>query len=187
MSDALVPTPPPDPRPLHEVLLTIDEDARKMVEAMMDGARKFFADGDVPSAVTALDPKGIPHVYPIIHHNDMEKYCMWAFIRYLRETHPIVSMVSEIWVSHCKGDENPYKKMKPSQDPNRQEMVMITLWQGTRTVWFAADITRNPDKLGEFTVRFDTTEDGCHVEGELAKGEPYQPMSQYGQRQPGAR
>lgn len=169
-------------KPLADVLLTVSEDASKIVEAMVEGARKFFEeDGEVPGAITAFaEGRDMPNVYPARHHNDTEKACVWAFLRFLRETHPIVLLISEIWVSKCDKGKDPYKQTRPANDPNRTEMVMISLWEKARTVWIAAAITRNPNHLGEFTVRYDTNDEECHVEGELAKGEHYQGKESYG-------
>lgn len=175
----------PKPKPLHEVMLTVGEEASACVEAMIDGARKFFAEGgDVPSAVSCVTESGEPHVYPAHHRNDVEKQCVWAFVRFLRETHPVVVLISEIWQSSYQGKKgmDAKKLPRPSEDPNHTEAVLITLWAGKRTIWISAPITRHPNHLGEFMVKFDTDDEGCHVEGELAKGKPYRRKERYGQR-----
>lgn len=170
-------------KPLQVVMLTVSEDARKAVEAMIDGAKKFFADdGEVPSAVTVVTEDRQPNVFPIIHHNDIEKYCMWAFVRFLRETHPIVMMVSEIWASKCEKGQDPFAMPRPSQDPKRTEFVMIAFWERGRTMWITAKIDRKTNTLGEFAVAFDTNDEGCSVAGELAKGKHYKGKERYGQR-----
>lgn len=164
----------PDEKPLDEFLLTVSEEKGGIVNGMIKVAIQFFGEEhEVPPAVCAFAEGHTPLVFPAVHRNDVEKQVVWAFLRFLRETHPTVILVSEIWASKCDKDQD-YKKMpRPSQDPNREEMVMINFWDEERTVVIASDITRNPDKLGEFTVRIDSNDDGMKLEGELAKGEPF--------------
>lgn len=171
----------PKKKPLGEVMLTVSEYARKSVESAIEGARHFFDEsGEIPPAITCVDENDDPHVYPAVHRNDVEKQCAWAFLRFLRETHPIVLLISEVWVSTCGKDEDLRDRPRPSQDPKRKELCMISLWDGKRSLWIAADITRNPNKLGEFTVRLDSNDEDCSVTGELAKGKTYNGKEQYG-------
>lgn len=159
---------------LDEFLLTVSEDTGNLVEAMIEGAKHFFEEyKEVPPAMTCFAPGFSPMVFPSVHHNDAEKACVWAFLRFLRETHPVVVLVSEIWASKRDKGNDPYKQTRPSEDPKRTEMVMISVWDESRTILIGADITRNPDKLGEFTVRSDSNDEGCELEGELCKGEPF--------------
>jgi len=170
-------------KPLSDVLLTVSEEARKSVEAMIDGARHFWEQKqEIPPAVSVVSPDGEPNVFPAIHRNDVEKACVWAFIRFLRATHPVVLLISEIWASEVKKEEDVKSRPRPSEDPNRTELVMITLWEGDRTLWISADINRNPDTLGEFLVRMDTADEGCTVTGALAEGESYKGKERYGRR-----
>ena len=160
--------------PLSELFLTLSEDVGKLIEAMIEGANNLFNDsGEVPPAICTYADGCKPQVFPAKHRNDMEKSIVWAFLRFLRETHPVVILVSEIWASKCDKGKDPYKQTRPSDDPNHTEMVMLSVWDGERTIMIAGDITRNPNTLGEFKVRSDSNDGECHLEGELAKGKPF--------------
>lgn len=143
--------------PLAEILPTLSNEAAAVVKGAVEGAIGMFAEEhEVLPAILATDNKGKPHVYPAEHRNQKEKEVVWALLRYLRKVHPVTLLVSEVWLSRYDNPKKLKQYVPPSQDPNRSEAVMLHLADHKRHLLIAADITRHPDHLGEFTVRHDS-------------------------------
>lgn len=165
-------------RTLEDLYLTVQDDTRKLIQGTVDGARHSFNHrGEVLPAIITLDDDGQPAVFEAIHRNSVEKQIIWTFLRFIREIRPIVLLVSEAWVSMLQGKKVDLDNLTPpSQDPNHVEEAMINVWELQRTILISARITRHPDKLGEFIVKLDTLNPDEKVEGQLSKGEGYQPI-----------
>lgn len=146
--------------PAEDTMPTLDENARKLVDCALVGARDCFdRDGEALGVILVLPEQGEPQVYPATHSNDEEKRKCWDFLREQKANNPHVVLISEVWMSRCGKDGiNPdgSAKVRPMNDPNRFEQVMVTLYSGPRTVMFCAEITRNPDKLGEWVTFYDS-------------------------------
>lgn len=162
-------------RDLSEVWPTLEEETVRIIEGAMAGSKYFFQEeGEVPSVIIGYTGQGEPRPYPAIHRNAAEKQIVWAFLRFVRRTHPITVMVTEAWISMLHGkDVDPEHYIPPSQDPNRLEAVLITVWERDRHLMISAPITRNPNRLGEFKVRLDSRNEGEAFEGEIFRGESY--------------
>jgi hypothetical protein len=89
-------------------------------------------------------------------------------IQSLRKDCDAVLFAYEAWVSSVKADTKDIEAVKekvrkmskngpsPSQDPNREEEVLTSLYIGERTIMLGATIHRNPTKLGEFRLVIDS-------------------------------
>ena len=153
--------------------------AQGLVNAAINGSKQFFESyQEVTPAILSTTEQGEISVYLVQYSNDAEKQLQWSFLRLVRRSCPNVVLVSEVWASSYKGkkDTDISNLPRPSRDPERKEFVMVSLWSGKRSVVFGAEITRNPDKLGEFCVISDSMfpgEKGEDLQGELTKGTPY--------------
>lgn len=166
---------------LEEIWGTLSYPATVLVDAAVRGADGFFKDkGSVPSSVLAMPEEGNPRIYDIRHTNIHEKHVAWAFIRMLRATHPCVVLVAESWVVELKGNQKWEDcPLPPSQHPDHIEVIMISVWDCGRHLILQADIHRNPDKLGDWTVGIDTMfpnpkDKETKMDGELNRGTNYQ-------------
>lgn len=163
----------------EDTMATLDENARGLVDTAMVGARESFdKDWEVNSFLLVIPEQGELKVYPMLHSNDEEKAERWEFMRKQRANNPHVVLISEVWMAMCKKDDmNPDGSVKvmPRNHPNKVEKVMVNLWSGERSVIFAADITRNPNHLGEWRTWYDSSfhKKGFEWGGELERGERY--------------
>lgn len=164
--------------PAEETIFTLSPEAASIVKSMMAGGRKFFDEGkEEVAAVVAVPEFGDPRVFPALHSNPAEKQIVWSFLRLLRATHPVVALINEAWYSEYGKDWDPSKYVPPSQDPNRKELMLIYLWDCERSVVFHAQITRNPNHLGEWRTVHDSDfplDNGdLSFSGALMEGEKY--------------
>lgn len=167
---------------LEDTMATLQPSAREMAKMVMDACDEWFAkEGKIAPGVFAIPFSGedvVCQEIPVI--DEKTKPVVWAAIRALRRTNPVVGFASEVWMAHC-GPENLNPdgsvKVMPRDDPNRKEKVALAIWQGTRHVMIFADIERNPDGLGEWKVIFDshfkTKNAHTEVGGALAAGDPH--------------
>jgi hypothetical protein len=76
-----------------------------------------------------------------------------------------------------KGDVKPdgTVKVMPSEDPNRKEKLMVTIYQHSRTVIFTADILRDPNRLEEWKTFYDSSFPNKmgSIAGGMMTGKPY--------------
>jgi hypothetical protein len=163
--------------PVKDTLGTVSKLASAAIKTSIEGAIEFFAEKhEVPSAIIAIPEHGDPKVFGVRHTNHKEKEAQWAFLKLVRSTHPITLLISEVWYLQRKGKEwNKDNLPLPSESPDRQEVVMIQVWDHDRNIFIAADITRNPDHLGEFFTVHDTQfdPDGLKMDGALNDGPRY--------------
>lgn len=168
----------PNSYPLSDTLESVDDRTRAAIEGCIATAISFFhEDGEVPPAIIAIPEEGSPKVFPAKHQNDEQKEVVWSFLRVVRITHPVTILVSEVWYLSLEGKNVDTKHLpRPSESPDRKEVVMIQVWDHKRNIMIVAEITRNPTHLGEFyTVRdSDFDEPGAEVTGALNDGPRYQ-------------
>ena len=171
---------------LIDTLSTLTPDGRRLTEAILETSRKNFeADGHLVPVAFSL-PLGGENVavFTIDRFDDETKPMVWGQIRILRETHPIVLFLSEVWTVEAGKDKlldfiNPDGtcKVMPRNHPDRKECVLLQLWEGRRAVTFKADITRKPTVLGEWEVFFDSAFTTGHkatdVTGAMMEGGHY--------------
>lgn len=170
---------------LQDTLSTLLPDARELMKCVMRTSEKIFAEQkEVEPVMFAIDPIGQIKVIDVPELSDETKPTVWAGLRHLRRSYPIVALISEVWMVHCpKGDPNMLPdgrvKVMPRDHPNRFEKVSIQLWQGERSVSFMCSINRNPDSLGEWEVMFDSDypKDLVSLGGAMIDGESY-PLKQ---------
>jgi hypothetical protein len=167
----------PNKFPVKDTLGTVSKECAACIQSAMDGAIEFFAKyHEVPPAIIAVPEFGKPKVFKVNHQNQKEKDLQWEFLKMVRQLHPITLLISEVWYISRKGNLKPGEKIPlPSYSPDRKEVVMIQVWDHDRNIFIAADITRNPDKLGEFVTVHDTQFDpkGLTMDGALNEGGRY--------------
>lgn len=144
---------------LEETLSTLYPQCKLLAKTIMEGARaNWERDKEIIPFGFFINDQGVQLVQ--VGKFDYEtKPHIWKVMAELRRQHRTVMFLSEIWESRPKpGDLNPDGSFKvmPRDDPNRQEYIMLQAWEGTRLITFRAQITRNPDNLGEWEVFFDS-------------------------------
>lgn len=171
---------------LQDTLNTLLPDAKKLLEeCIIPASRKCFEeDGEVHPYMFSVRPDGKPQIYNIPVMDDETKPAIWEALRMARRGFPIVAFISEVWMLEDRkaATENMLPdgscKIMPRDHPLKTEAVMISLFQGKRTVNFRADIRRNPTKLEEYRVFYDSQFPGkdCGadaVQGAMVDGDPY--------------
>lgn len=162
--------------PAEDTLRTLGPEAHTVATTLMEGGEKYLMQDEEVAAIVAAPNFGLPKVFPLRHTNHPEKKITWSFLRLLRATHPVVGMINECWYSENDIGWDPEVDPMPSEDPNHKEMMMINLWDCERSVVFAADIFRNPSRLGEWRTLQDSdfpldTDSG--FTGAIMEGEPF--------------
>lgn len=166
---------------IDDTLSTLGPDAREMAELVMDVASRMFADfGEIQPACFTPDhngPEGAFRLSTTVLDKFMNpdwKPFVWDLVRIHRQQHRVVGVCTEVWIAQFKGKEWD-GKTPPSQQPNREEMANFVLWEGKRTITFMAKIMREPNKLGEWKVFFDSqfpSPDCSELGGAMMEGEP---------------
>lgn len=167
---------------IEDTLNTLGPNARKLVKVALETARQCFNEsGEAKPVILTLPERGQPQVYDACHANDDEKAVVWSFLRMLRTVNPTVVLVNEAWMSHHKkGDALPGEEgyVRPKDDPQREEYVMVNVYDGARMLSFKAQITRHPDHLAEWVCYYDSDFPDQHeakgMGGELFRGDHYQ-------------
>ena len=164
---------------LEDTLNTLTPDAQKLTRMVLSASREFMAaDGNLEPILFVVNQAGLKDCFPLGNMMDLEnKPALWAGVRQLRRACPVVGMVTEVWMAECKGRQ--WDGVMPRDREDRKEMAMFHLWQGSRSVTFAADIQRTPNSLAPWKIMFDshfpkTGMSGANrVEGAMMDGEPY--------------
>ena len=164
--------------PVADTIATLDKVSAAVLNTALEGAKHCFAkEGECIPVIIAVPEHGDPHVFKAAHRNDQEKEIVWAQLRMLRATHPVVALVNEIWMAKAPPGCDENHLPRPSECDDREEAVMISLWIGKRTIVIKADIHRNPNSLGEFETFSDPmfpVPGMCDsMKGALMDGEPY--------------
>lgn len=146
---------------LSDTLDSVKIISRAMLESAMTGARELFKEeGSVsPVIFSANEDESNIRVHEIAVFDDDTKPAVFATMRLLRKTCPATLFITEIWQSKAKQEDvtKDFRvKVMPSDDPDHTESIMITMWQGKRVITINAEITRNPDALGEWKVFYDS-------------------------------
>lgn len=169
---------------LDDTINTLLPDSQKLVQVILKASRRFFEeDQHVAPAAFAINAEGNLDVTDITEMSDQTKPQIWSFVRQLRQSHPIVAFISEVWTAKVDPqDVNPdgTVKVMPQDHPDKREQVLLTLWQGDRHVSFAAEIKRSPNRLDPWEVMFDSYFPKGkidRVEGAMMDGEDY-PLNQ---------
>ena len=84
---------------LTDTLGTLLPDARNLAEGVMAGARQGLNEsGQIAPCAFAVTTGGVPEIYAIGRDfDDKTKPEVWAMVRWLRKTRPVVAFVSEVW------------------------------------------------------------------------------------------
>lgn len=170
---------------VSDTIKTLLPDAQRLATMILETSREIFEgeDHEVKPMAFYVPLKGGIQVIAISELSDQTKPGVWAFVRQLRQSFPIVAFVSEVWMAKVNpGDVNPDGSVKimPRDHPNKIEQVMLTLWQGDRHVSFTAEIKRQPDRLEEWNIMFDSyfpQDNKSKVEGRMMEGADY-PLNQ---------
>lgn len=165
-------------KPAKEVLGTLSPLGGMVATALMSTIETcFMVNGEIKPAMHGHDYSGKAEVITGFELSDRTRPQIWARLRQMRKKRAVTAFIAEVWMAHYKGKPGPEEPgfVRPSEDPDRKEQMMITLWDGQRTVSFYCDIKRNPDSLGEWMVMYDsffpeagqaTSLGGAMVEGE---------------------
>lgn len=163
---------------LDDTLNSMEPESSAVAKTIMEGSRHFFNKyGKVLPAMFAMPLFGDKlMIEDVAVLDDDTKPIVWDKLRLWRKTHPVVAFVSEVWMSQYKARKLPPGPLPmPRDDPQKTEKVMIQLWIASRKVTIFAEITRNPDKLGEWEALFDSFfhKDGIDaLGGAMMEGEP---------------
>ena len=144
---------------IDDTIATLLPDAQKLLHLIMKASAEMFAqDQQLQPCAFAVNAGGHIEALQVPELSDNTKPAVWAFVGFLRRTHPIVAFISEVWLAHCGPEEvkDGKVKVRPRDRPDRSEQSMITLWQGDRHVALLADIKRQPDHLEPYRVMFDS-------------------------------
>jgi hypothetical protein len=138
----------------------------EVLDCALEGARlNFSADGYLKAAlITGNEDPARPGAIIMLANTSPEaKPAMVRFIHQQREQNDACVLVVECWQSILPPSEfgRAYQERitPPSEDPNRTECVMVTLYEGGRIVAFIAEITRQDNgapTLGDWWVWHDT-------------------------------
>lgn len=164
---------------LQDTINTLSPGAKAIIEVAMMGARNMFKNkGDVIPGLFVVPLDHNQATIEDVSVDDSE--ALYARIRKLREENPTVGFISEAWIAKCDKSIKSIEDltMMPSQMPNRQEAVMLTIWDCERTLLILAKIHRNPNKLDEWKVTYDSMfpqsgHDKQGLQGNLAEGKSF--------------
>lgn len=149
---------------------SLPKGAVTMMTMVMNGAVRMFENHGEVSAAKFYVGDGDGDVgCEELTINDQTRPAVWAGLREWRSRYPFVGFVSEIWGKQYKpGEWKPGDKLpRPSECPDKFELVMFVLFVGERTITFSADIKRNPSRLGPWKVTWDTAFPTKEGPGEL--------------------
>lgn len=160
-------------RPIADTLPTLSAAGRHLVEVIVEGAeRNFQRDGSLEAhlflvkenselTMTMLPP----------WQNDEDKEYIMGMVRLLQAKFPISAMIVEAWISRIQGKE--WDGTRPSQDPNRSEVAVLTFFEGRRLVTFLGELQRNPNRIVKWETMYDSMfpyKDGINMSGRMVEG-----------------
>jgi hypothetical protein len=147
---------------LADTLATLRPEARDLVRGVIGiwTDEYFQKEKEACPTLFFIDDQGTK-VIPVPNEmmSDEKKPTLWSAIAQMRRAFLSVAFISEVWMAKCgKEDLNAdgTVKVMPQDNPNKTEWIMLNLWEGRRNITFHAEITRNPTKLGEWGVLFDS-------------------------------
>lgn len=158
---------------LTDTISTLTKDAQKLAESIMHHSVEMFdQEKHVSPAAFCIQPfSGKLEVVDIPVLDDNTRPAIWAALDEMRAHYPVVGFVSEVWMVEYKQPKEVKKRTgmteddlesfcqtqpRPSDHPDRIEKLMFNMWMGQRTVMFCAPITRDPPKVGDWEVFFDS-------------------------------
>lgn len=148
---------------LQDTIVTLTAGARVMVEKVLPNATGMFAErGEIDPALFVIRAMGDEvNVFETkAMMNDELKPALWEGVRQLRRRCPVVGFISEVWQVDTgrlsKEAAAEALKIMPRDHPDKVEVAMFQLWDGSRQVTFMADIKREPNALGKWSVLFDS-------------------------------
>lgn len=167
-----------NPNNLDDTLSSLYSQSRFLAKFLMAGCEKMFDEyGKVEPCgfYLPLGKEEDVQTMPVERMDDETKPQIWAAMRALRAQHPITAFVSEVWSLEGKAvkGKTMQNMPRPSESPDRQENIMVHLWQYSRMVTIMAKIHRHPDRLGDWTVFYDSlfaAKTGAEVEGAMMQG-----------------
>lgn len=139
-----------------------EEAATKVIQPILANARRLVEAGEiVPAHLWILSLTGETHSVEMDHYmNDDMKPLAAAFIQHLQEQPGVMAtiFVSEVWVAEMSSEDFDKKvsageDLRPSNNPNRKEGVMIQVESPIGDLTYFAEISRNPDQLGEAELK----------------------------------
>lgn len=156
---------------LEDTLNTMGNAAHALFDTLSQKCSELFCeDGIVPPGIFCCgESKDSLQVYdsPVI--DDASRPLIWEILRQIRSRNLVTVFVSEVWMSEGKKGT---PVIRPSQNPERKEKLMIYVWEHKRLIIFLADINREPARLGDWRVFHDSWFAGkdCRVEGGIVQG-----------------
>lgn len=168
--------------PMQDTIATLRPESASLVELIKKGSKDMFGkSGKVAPCYFFLGEDGQVSVQEVTFRNDEEKDLVANKMRLIRQSVTIAAFVTEAWMgSYAKEtsmeDINSGNYTRPSKLPGRKEVVLITLWEGKRTVVFYAEIMRKPkDALSAWYTMIDSNfplgpEGKGEIEGRMVDG-----------------
>lgn len=154
----------------------LEEGQKDMLDCFLLAGRRFFdRDHHIQPVFAVMDGLDM-HPYPIHEITPENKHDLFDKMHELVRKHECCIFINEVWYCQALPSEAKDGKflLQPSQRPDREEMVMINVWVGTkRHLGITAQIHRNPDKLGPWRLMDDTadTTRDCHSKGAMIEPE----------------
>jgi hypothetical protein len=152
---------------LEDTISTLEPMTQELVHGVIQSCEEQFSqDTGVPAAIFAIKAGEEKVRFQVLEEfNDEVRESVHRTLAGLRDQCPVVGFLSECWMK-CYHTKHKVKTMeeaedwattqtRPSESPDRIEVVMFNVWQGDRTLLFQANIHRNPDRLGEWGVFHD--------------------------------
>lgn len=152
----------------------VSDECAKLAAVSMLFFETIVPEGDdsIPRVVFLKQGQlGIMGTQFIEKYNGADKDAWAEMLNNLRTNCEAVVFSHEAWFSQYEGKHSTSDWQdlpRPSEDLNRKEAAMVTLYIHERSIHFFAEIHRNPNRLDKWKVMMDSAEDGVKMEGRFA-------------------
>jgi hypothetical protein len=152
---------------LKEVSIQLLEDAAKY------GYNMFLRKSTVAPAIFFVKNGRFGHVI-VADLSEDTKDNVATFIHEIRKSTDCTVFIGEVWAHFEKLPkgltDDAFRRHvdaipQPSEMPDREEGVMLLVYEGERKIIFLNKISRNPDALGEFKLSEDSSATGTRLSG----------------------
>jgi len=164
---------------LEDTLNTLPPSPQELARHVIEfSSEEMSGTGKIKPVLFAEKPDGKRASFDVsAWMSDESKQVLWEGVRAARRSCPVVGLITEVWLSECK--DRKWDGVMPRDRADRKEAALFNLWQGRRVVTLIADILRDPSRLGEWRVLFDSDFPGKGkdkaeaVTGDMMEGQPY--------------
>lgn len=138
--------------------MNIPDQAEKLLKTALFGVKLNFSRGKQLMPVLICVNGDKIEVIGVPFKNSAEKAMVSKLISLKSKESDCCVFISEIWTAQAKTREEVINSVPPSLRADRGESVMVQLMIKNRVIFHMAEITRAPDKLGEFKLVGDSAD-----------------------------